>query len=169
MEHRLNAKDAIECGGAEGQSSSLGESPGQQIPRPARDTAADIDLPRVNIDTGQMHAVMRIVEPRERAAKPAPDIEHRLTIRHVCELHHHSIEMRLCTGEVAVFAITPIPKVHGALRQSAAKRIDQAVEVRWQQRLYPQQYVASRPRDNDMKLQAVQRLRAPPTGETLCR
>ena len=79
------------------------------------------------------------------------------------------VETRLRAGKITIVAITPVTEVNGSLRQAAAIGVDQVVKVRGEQRIYPQQYVASRPRDSDMKLQAVQRFRVPPTGDTLCR
>jgi hypothetical protein len=83
--------------------------------------------------------LIRVVNSRDGATETAADVQDRLAARDVCEIDHHLIETLLRAGKVAIVAVAPISEVNGALRETAAISVDQAVEVRWEQRIYPQQ------------------------------
>src|SRR5262249_38982449 len=81
MKNRFNAQHAMETGAGEWQLARVGLDEVEIVAGTCRDLAADAQLARIDVHTGQRHAAQARIDGIERATKPATDVENRLTRR----------------------------------------------------------------------------------------
>ncbi len=157
----------------ERQRAGIGQFPVQAVAVQRFDRAADVELARVDVHAGELHARQLPVDEIEGAAEAAADVEDALAGAQVGHAEQDLREPRLRPLEFIRLRFriegdgdVPVAQVHEASGLAAPEAFYQVVEIRRhrQAHRHPQQYVASRLRDNAMKLHAVQRLRGPCTG-----
>ena len=176
VKHGLDAQNAVNCTVRIRQGARVGFDPLHLIAGTGLKLPADRELSRVDVDAGHLQAVVACINSLKRTAESTTDVNDRLIVVQIG--HREQVLIKPFLGPLKLAGtrqldcagpIVPVPEMHRAAHVEAAfESVDKKIEVgrhgRWHR--HPQQYTALLSRFKAMKLQTVQRLRGPTTGET---
>ncbi len=176
VKHGFDAENAVKRVINIRQATCVGLDPFHLIAGSGLKLAAKRKLSRVDVDAGQVHAFETPVNALERPAESTADVEDRLIVVQIGHREQVFIEALLGPLKRAgpreldgAGLMVPVPEMHRAAHVEAAlEGMDEKIKVRRHGRWHghPQQYTAVLSRFKAMKLQTVQRLCGPTTGET---